>query len=154
MHPLGLDWGAAKTSCQTCFWSKKAGPGPKVLRCVPSGMKRIQGEWRGCSFWQIELDCLDCGACCGPAFDAVEVSQRDPVRKKHPTFLWKHEGRLGIRRRKGNYCMALAEDNRCRIYVDRPRCCREFEKGSGNCLFARQRLELSPIWIQKEDDRL
>ena len=147
MHPLGLKLSKdTSQTCENCFWSHMAGPGPKVLRCVPSGMKRVQGSWQGCSFWQAHIDCLDCGACCGPAFDAVEVSQRDPVRKKHPDLIIRKEGRFCVPRREGNFCSQLQADNRCQIYTDRPQCCREFTRGSYNCLFARQRVGRSGFW--------
>ena len=95
MHPLGLEYGTDNhQTCGNCFWSSMAGPGPKVLRCVPSGQQRVDASWKGCSFWQKEIACLDCAACCGPAFDAVEVSQRDPVRKKHPRLIIRKDGRI------------------------------------------------------------
>ena len=138
-HPIGLPWGDKKNVCGTCFWSRLFGPGPKVLRCVVSGNLRVAPGSRSCSAYEDPVDCLDCGACCGPAYDAVEISSRDPVRKMHGELVIKHHGRLQIRRREGNYCAALMADNKCRIYDDRPQCCRGFARGSYNCLFARQR---------------
>jgi hypothetical protein len=146
-HPLGLPLSTnTEETCGTCFWSHMAGPGPKVLRCVPSGNKRVEENHQGCSFWQEEIDCLECAACCGPAFDAVEVSPRDPVRKRHPELIIRNEGRFCMPRREGNFCSQLGADKRCVIYVDRPQCCRDFTKASGNCLFARQRIGLSDHW--------
>lgn len=136
-----------RKTCEECFWSHKAGPGPKVLRCVQSGMQRVEGSWPACILWEESMDCLDCAACCGPAFDAVEVSPRDPVRKLHPDILIKVDGRFCVQRREGNFCGQLQEkDNKCAIYKDRPRCCRDFTRGSANCLFARQRVGLSQFW--------
>ena len=146
MHPLGQPLADNQKSCSSCFWAQYSGPGPKVLRCVPSGNKRVTSEWPACSFWEPERDCLDCGACCGPAFDAVEVSSRDPVRKKHPGLVVRIDGRFHMPRRAGNFCSQLQEDNRCNIYEDRPQCCRDFTKSSANCLFARQRIGLTPPW--------
>lgn len=147
MHPLGLEYSdESNHTCGNCFWSNMSGPGPKVLRCVPAGNKRVQKDWKGCSFWQEHVDCLDCAACCGPAFDAVEVSQRDPVRKKFPDLIIRNQGRLCVPRREGNFCSQLQENNHCTIYPDRPRCCRDFTRASGNCLFARQRVGLSGFW--------
>ena len=135
-----------RKTCAECFWSHKAGPGPKVLRCVQSGMQRVERDWPACILWEAPVECLDCGACCGPAFDAVEVSTRDPVRKAHPDIVVQKDGRYCIRRREGNFCSQLQKDNKCAIYKDRPRCCRDFTRGSANCLFARQRVGLSQFW--------
>lgn len=152
MHPLGYPFlDDKKQTCATCFWSRLAGPGPKVLRCVPSGNKRVDVQWKACSFWQPEEDCLDCAACCGPAFDAVEVSVRDPVRKKYPQLIKRKEGRFCVPRREGNFCSQLGKGNRCAIYSDRPQCCRDFTKSSGNCLFARQRVGRTGIWNPQND---
>lgn len=145
-HPLGVGWGPEQQSCATCCWSKLAGPGPKVLRCVASGNKRVRGHWKACQFWEAALDCLDCAACCGPAFDAVEVSPGDPVRKKHPHLIARYDGRFHVPRTPDNHCVNLDSQNKCVIYDDRPRCCREFERGSANCIFARRRVELSQTW--------
>jgi len=78
-HPLGPDWGTEASSCASCAWSHLAGPGPKVWRCQASGGQRIDPRDRGCVVWEGELDCLACAACCGPAFDAVEVSPGEAV---------------------------------------------------------------------------
>ena len=133
-------------TCHDCFWSHKAGPGPKVLRCVQSGMKRVDPTWQACNLFEENIECLDCAAWCGPAFDAVEVSKRDPVRSLHPQILMMHDGRWCVKRRPGNFCSQLKEDNKCAIYAGRPQCCRDFTKGSANCLFARQRVGKSGFW--------
>ena len=88
MHPLGVKWGDDGT-CGQCVWAKIAGPGPKVLRCVAGYNQRVQKEWKSCIHFEAKLECLDCAACCGPAFDVVEVSQRDPVRKLQPDWITK-----------------------------------------------------------------
>jgi Fe-S-cluster containining protein len=85
------------------------------------------------------LDCLNCAACCGPAFDAVEVSPTDPVRQRAPEWIVRRDGRFQVPRTPDNHCACLQADNRCRIYDLRPRCCRDFTQGSANCLFARRR---------------
>ena len=150
-HPLGPLLGKANEHCQSCAWSRLAGPGPKVLRCVASGNKRVASEWPACQFWESELDCLTCAACCGPAFDAVEVSLRDPVRRTQPGCIVRIDGRYQVARTADNHCVNLdrTNQNKCVIYGDRPRCCRDFEQGSGNCIFARRRLGLSPSWGTK-----
>lgn len=146
-HPLGMRWNNhQEQTCGRCFWARYAGPGPKVWRCTMAGQQRISEIQQGCELWEAEPDCLDCAACCGPAYDAVEIGARDPVRQKHADIVQKKDGRYCIRRTPQNRCVALLDDNRCRIYSERPRCCRGFEKGSVNCLFARQRLGFTKFW--------
>jgi hypothetical protein len=145
-HPLGLDFGCATKDCGECAWSKMRGPGPKVLRCLAAQNRRVEAKWRSCNNWEAALSCLDCAACCGPAYDVVEVSPRDPVRHSQPDWIVKKEGRYQMKRRKDNHCRALLSDNRCQIYEDRPRCCRDFSLGAENCLFARRRLGFTRGW--------
>ena len=145
-HPLGLPFSSTTQVCGECFWAKERGPGPKVLRCSAAGFQRVSADWRACQNFEVEPDCLDCGACCGPAYDAVDVSPRDPVIQKHPDLIRRKNGVLGLHRTPENYCVALMSDNKCRIYPDRPKCCRGFEKASDNCAFARRRSGLTPHW--------
>jgi len=146
LHPLGLLWGASSQTCGECVWSRLRGPGPKVLRCVAANNQRINSEWKACSNWEGSHDCLVCAACCGPAYDAVEVAPRDPVRKKHPNRIETVDGRYQLKRRSDNHCSALLNNNCCQIYQDRPRCCQDFEVGGDNCLFARRRLGFTKAW--------
>jgi len=111
---------------------------------VAHGHARSLPETRGCDLWEPVFDCLDCAACCGPAYDTVEVAPRDPVILLHPELIEKRDGRQQVMRAPGNWCAALLPDRRCRIYENRPLCCRGFTKGSDNCLIARRRLGLSP----------
>jgi Fe-S-cluster containining protein len=107
----------------------------------------VQATERGCDRFEPELDCLECGACCREAFDAVEITRRDPVRRLHPDLVEEADGRLRIRRVAGNRCAALVPGGYdCRIYPDRPRCCRDFERGGPNCVFARSRVGLTQPW--------
>ena len=145
-HPLGLSFGIVSQTCGACAWVKLAGPGPKVLRCIAGSNRRVQADWQACTNWEQKLDCLSCAACCGPAYDTVEVSSRDPVRHLHPEWIEKHDKRFQVKRRSDNYCAALLKNNHCQIYADRPRCCRDFEVASHNCLFARRRLGFTKVW--------
>ncbi|MEC8423107.1 MAG: YkgJ family cysteine cluster protein [Myxococcota bacterium] len=118
-----------------------------MLRCARADDARVDPAERACDRFEAELDCLACGACCREAFDAVEITRRDPVRERHPGLVEESEGRLRIRRAPGNRCAALVPGGyECRIYPDRPRCCREFERGSANCIFARERVGLTSSW--------
>ena len=69
MHPLGIEWGTLLKTCGQCAWAHRAGPGPKVLRCVAANNQRIEKDWKSCIHFEETLDCLNCAACCGPAFD-------------------------------------------------------------------------------------
>src|SRR5690349_18984434 len=109
-HPAGAPWGPATETCGSCAWSYLGGPGPKVWRCRASG-ERIERAWRACERWEREPDCLDCAACCGPAYHAVEVGRRDPVRQKRPGWVVERDGRFEVPRREGNFCSALGEGN-------------------------------------------
>ena len=146
-HPSGFETSSVldhkSETCGTCIWAHHRGPGPKRLRCVGTGFGRVDSEWPACEHWTpTNLDCLDCGACCGRAFDVVEVSRQDPVRKKQPDWIVKREGRYQMKRRSNNTCAALQPDMKCSIYPDRPQCCRYFERGGPNCWFARRRVGL------------
>ena len=146
-HPTGVAWGPESETCGGCFWSTLRGPGPKVLRCLASGLNlRVAADQRACLHWEEEPECLDCAACCGPAFDAVEVGRRDPFRRLQPQLCTVRDGHLQVARTAENFCVCLQADNRCEAYADRPRTCRDFEKGGANCLFARRRVDLSPPW--------
>ena len=145
-HPLGLEYGERAGTCGECAWARLRGPGPRVLRCGAAGNARVDPLWQSCKNWETELDCLSCAACCGPAYDVVEVSPRDPVLKRRPEWLVVRDGRHQMRRREDNHCQALQKDKRCSIYQDRPRCCQDFQLGGENCLFARRRLGFTRPW--------
>ena len=101
LHPLGTPFGNSNERCQTCAWSRLAGPGPKVLRCVASGFKRVNPDWLACQSWEAALDCLACAACCGPAFDVVvcydgetyEDTSYTFEREEHHLNWWEVSGR-------------------------------------------------------------
>ena len=147
LHRLGPPLDPDRRTCGQCVWSRQRGPGPAVHRCVRAGWARVSENEPACARFEGELDCLECAACCREAFDAVEVSARDPVRKLHPELVVKIDGRYQIQRTQSNRCAALAEtDWTCRIYEQRPRCCRDFERGGPNCVFARVRVGISAQW--------
>ena len=132
--------------CSDCAWMYRGGRGRAVPRCRRHHQQRVDPEWVGCGAFTAELNCLDCGACCREAYDTVEVSRRDPFRKKHPETLIELDGRLNIRR-SGPNCINLGcGDQRwaCQVYTDRPKTCRDFERGGINCVDARRRLGLTP----------
>ena len=147
LHPTGLPAGAATGRCGDCAW-KYVQRG--VTRCRQADTK-IDEAWPACERFEAALDCQTCGACCRAAYHSVEVSRRDPVVKKQPTYIVDRTTYLEIAR-TGDRCAALAggehEGERvsryhCVIYDDRPRTCREFTLGSAHCLTARRRVGLS-----------
>jgi hypothetical protein len=152
-HPTGLP-GSSITSegrtCGACAWRQK-----KSGRCRQAGM-RVAKDAPGCERFEHVLDCQQCGACCRAAYDCVQVSARDPVRKKHPALVVVRGPFLEIERR-GDRCAALGGGSverapgeepsfvpfACNIYDDRPKSCRDFEAGGEHCLTARRRVGLT-----------
>jgi len=92
-----------------------------------------------------ELDCLACGACCRTGTDGrILIPPEDLVR-------WRQMGRddladavqpghfdmVGFATREDGSCVHLGMPqsvNACQIYGIRGTTCREFEKGSRQCL--------------------
>jgi Fe-S-cluster containining protein len=152
-HPSGLPGAAfadGHRTCGTCAWRSVA-----RSKCRQAGV-RVHAEWPACERWERALDCQACGACCRAAYDCVQVSPRDPVRKKHPSLVVVRGPYLEIER-QGDRCAALGggavermSDGAatftpyvCSIYQDRPRSCRHFENGGEHCLTARRRVGMS-----------
>ena len=133
--------------CADCAWCLVKN---QRLRCRHAPAARLPVEAPAC--WRFEpsaeLDCLTCGACCREAYHAVEISNREPVNKQHPELVVIQDSRRKLRR-SGERCAALSggslptEPFACDIYPLRPRTCREFTRGSENCLDARRRVGLS-----------
>ncbi|HAZ41025.1 MAG TPA: YkgJ family cysteine cluster protein [Methylococcaceae bacterium] len=133
--------------CAACAWSFHH---RGALRCRHAPQIRLSPNEPACAAFEsrTRLDCQTCGACCREAYDSVEVSERDPVRKSHPEMVIRQGGRLKLRR-ENTRCAALAggrtaqEPYSCSIYPGRPRTCRDFTQGSENCLAARRKVGLS-----------
>jgi hypothetical protein len=151
-HPSGLPPSALRAverTCGTCVWRHGT-----THRCRQARDSKVRVEWPGCERWEAALDCRACGACCRAAYDCVQVSRRDPVRKKHPELVVLRGPYLEIVR-SGDRCSALVggppaadaaapfEPYTCRIYDDRPKTCRDFTNGGEHCLTARRRVGLS-----------
>lgn len=102
-----------------------------------------------------ELDCLTCGACCRTGHDGrILVPAEDLVR-------WRSMGRSDIAEKiqPGHFgesafattdegaCVHLGTSespNACAIYQDRGTTCREFERGSRQCLEFRRDFGIDP----------
>lgn len=100
-----------------------------------------------------ELDCLTCGACCRtgedgriliPAEDLVRwrgMGRADIAEAVQPG----HFGMVGFATREDGSCVHLGTDdnvNACRIYDVRGTTCRDFERGSRQCLEFRRDADL------------
>jgi len=92
-----------------------------------------------------QLDCLACGACCRTGTDGRilipsedlarwrRIGREDVANAVQPG----HLGMVGFATREDGSCVHLGtRDNRnaCSIYEIRGTTCREFEKGSPQCL--------------------
>jgi Fe-S-cluster containining protein len=148
--------------CGSC--SFRAGNG---LCRRSEGRAYTSRDARACTRHEAALDCLDCGACCRAAFDSVEFGARERPRGaaierlvQLRTFVVGDRGRplRSLRRvsdptdhfdteARPTRCAALvgaaAGPYRCSVYEERPHTCRDFTRGSRNCLSARRRVGLS-----------
>ena len=92
-----------------------------------------------------ELDCLTCGACCRTGTDGrILIPPEDLVRWREAgrddvaqAVQAGHFGMVGFATRDDGSCVHLGTAksvHACRIYEIRGTTCREFEKGSPQCL--------------------
>ncbi|WP_026611199.1 YkgJ family cysteine cluster protein [Methylocaldum szegediense] len=133
--------------CVDCAWSFIQ---RRRLRCRHAPNIPLPDDAPACARFEPaeELDCQSCGACCREAYDAVELTGCERVIERHPDLVVLNGTRAKLRR-DGSRCIALSggrtpsEAYACTIYKDRPKTCREFTRGSANCLDARRRVGLS-----------
>jgi Fe-S-cluster containining protein len=101
-----------------------------------------------------ELDCLACGVCCRQASDGrILVPAEDLVRWRRAgredlvaQLVAGHFGELAFAYTAEGACVHLgtaSSPHACRIYEDRGSTCRDFEKGSWQCLEFRRDAGLS-----------
>lgn len=134
-------------ACADCAWFFLE---RQQKRCQYAPAVRLVDGAPACVRWEpaTELDCVTCGACCREAYHAVEISRREPLIKRHPNLVVTDGTRQKLRR-ESDRCAALAGGGSpsaafaCAIYTERPKTCREFTRGSANCLDARRRVGLS-----------
>jgi hypothetical protein len=92
----------------------------------------------------VDLDCLECGACCHgsnvvldkPDFDRWKKAGRRDLLDK--AYLKRKDGRVTLRFLDSGLCRNLGADNKCAIYTVRPDNCSAFVVGSECCLSARE----------------
>jgi Fe-S-cluster containining protein len=92
----------------------------------------------------MELDCLECGACCKDnrvVLDDVDVARFEKAGRgdlARPPYSKRDDGSIVLVLRKDKRCKHLADDNKCGIYPIRPDACSTFPVGSECCLSARE----------------
>jgi hypothetical protein len=92
----------------------------------------------------MELDCLECGACCKD--NRVELEDEDVARFEHagrgelarPPYTRRDDGAVVLVLRRDKRCKHLGDDNKCAIYTIRPESCSSFPVGSECCLSSRE----------------
>ena len=92
----------------------------------------------------IELDCLECGACCKD--NRVELDDRDVARFERagrgdlarPPYARRDDGAIVLVLQRDKRCKHLGGDNKCAIYAFRPDSCSSFPVGSECCLSSRE----------------
>jgi Fe-S-cluster containining protein len=102
-----------------------------------------------------ELDCLSCGACCRTGHDGrILVPAEDLVRWRRigredlcGALQPGHFGEQAFATRSDGACVHLGtpeSENACSIYEVRGTTCREFERGSRQCLEFRRDFGIDP----------
>jgi Fe-S-cluster containining protein len=86
-------------------------------------------------------ECLDCGACCHSINPRLIELLGGDLRSVPRAFVeddnsGSHMKMIADAKHDCLVCSALGDGNRCRIYEARPFLCREFERGSDECLAA------------------
>jgi uncharacterized protein len=87
-------------------------------------------------------ECLDCGACCHTRNERlVELLGADAITVPAEFRQSESDGTAHMRMIEDRahdclVCSALGAGNACQIYAQRPFLCREFERGSPECLQA------------------
>jgi hypothetical protein len=93
---------------------------------------------------QLELDCLECGACCRD--NRVVLEDRDVARFERAgrgelarrPYAKRESGQIVLVLRRDKACRHLGPDNKCAIYELRPSACSTFPVGSECCLSSRE----------------
>jgi Fe-S-cluster containining protein len=92
----------------------------------------------------LELDCLECGACCRDnrvVLDDVDVARFEKAGRgdlARAPYAKRDDGSIVLVLRKDKRCKHLADDNKCGIYPIRPDACSTFPVASECCLSARE----------------
>jgi Fe-S-cluster containining protein len=92
----------------------------------------------------LELDCLECGACCRD--NRVELEDQDVARfdkagrgeLARAPYAKRDDGKIILVLQRDKRCKHLGGDNKCAIYPLRPDACSTFPPGSECCLSSRE----------------
>jgi Fe-S-cluster containining protein len=93
---------------------------------------------------KLELECLECGACCHDSNVILYEDDIERIRVKKPQFVTSayikrsRDGKVRLRFIKRGACQHLQKDLKCRIYELRPFNCSVFPMASEACLAARE----------------
>jgi hypothetical protein len=93
---------------------------------------------------ELELDCLECGACCRD--NRVELEDQDIERFEkagradltRAPYAKRDDGKIILVLRRDKRCKHLGYDNRCGVYPIRPDACSTFPVASECCLSSRE----------------
>lgn len=92
----------------------------------------------------LELDCLECGACCRDNFvelDDVDIERFEKAGRgdlARPPYARRKDGAVVLVLQPNKDCQHLGSDNKCGIYAIRPDACSHFPVGSECCLSSRE----------------
>jgi len=93
---------------------------------------------------KMELDCLECGACCKDNYVALDEDDIARFEKAgrgdlaRPPYARRRDGAVVLILRPDKRCQHLGDDNKCGIYALRPESCSSFPVGSECCLSSRE----------------
>src|SRR6185312_14422728 len=93
---------------------------------------------------ELDLDCLECGACCRD--NRVELEPQDIERFEkagrgelaRAPYAKRDDGKIILVLQRNKDCKHLGADNKCAVYPIRPDACSTFPAGSECCLSARE----------------
>lgn len=93
---------------------------------------------------ELDLDCLECGACCKDnrvVLEDVDIERFGKAGRSElarAPYARREDGQVILVLSKSKACKHLAPDNKCGIYAIRPNACSTFPVGSECCLSSRE----------------
>lgn len=124
-----IDLEAFEKAAKAGFWVNKKLK-DKLKNTKPKNLDNIFHDLHEETFKQI--DCLDCANCCkttSPIFIQTDIDRLAKVfRMKSSRFIdeYLHRDEEGDYVLKTTPCPFLGSDNKCLVYEDRPKACREY----------------------------
>ncbi len=113
--------------------AKKADANRQLVQDLRKRKKKIDGVFHA-SHYEVfeEMDCLTCANCCkttGPLFLDSDIERLSKVLKMKPAIFIQEYLRIdeeGDHVLQSTPCAFLGHDNKCIVYEDRPKACREY----------------------------